>query len=357
MANTTLKTRLVIRNDTAANWAAANPVLLKSEFGYCTDEKYLKVGDGVTHWTGLSPFKPDTSIHKDHAPTDIEAAACNAETLWYNTSSGEVYIITSFFEPPNRSAKVLTDKNIGDYNYMPSTLFAKDAGAGQGTGYVDKALRADRLTTARTLALSGDVTGSQSFDGSGNVTLAATLRSSGVTAGTYTKVTVDAKGIITSAAALIAADVPVLPASKISGFGTAAAKNTGTAAGQVPLLEGGGKLPESVLPALAITDTFEAASQAAMLALGVQKGDVCVRTDENKSYILAGTGDPKVLANWKWLRTPTDAVLSVNGKTGAVSLRTNDVPEGGTNLYFTAARVLDVLGDANNTFILDGGNA
>ena len=35
----------------------------------------------------------------------------------------------------------------------------------------------------------------------------------------------------------------------------------------------------------------------------------------------------------------------------------DDVPEGGTNLYFTTARVLAVLGDPDNTFILDGGAA
>jgi len=44
---------------------------------------------------------------------------------------------------------------------------------------------ARKLTTARTLALSGDVTGSTTFDGSANKTITATLKNSGVTAGTY----------------------------------------------------------------------------------------------------------------------------------------------------------------------------
>lgn len=38
----------------------------------------------------------------------------------------------------------------------------------------DLANKADRLTTARTIALSGSVTGSASFDGSGNITIATT---------------------------------------------------------------------------------------------------------------------------------------------------------------------------------------
>ena len=37
------------------------------------------------------------------------------------------------------------------------------------------------------------------------------------------------------------------------------------------------------------------------------------------------------------LKTPTDAVLSVNGKTGVVTLTTSDIAEG-KNLYYTEAR-------------------
>ena len=54
---------------------------------------------------------------------------------------------------------------------------------------------ATALGTARTLSITGDVSyTSPAFDGSSNVTAAATLTATGVTAGTYTKITVDAKG-------------------------------------------------------------------------------------------------------------------------------------------------------------------
>src|SRR5205085_7540750 len=79
------------------------------------------------------------------------------------------------------------------------------------------------------------------------------------------------------------------------------------------------KIPSSQLPAIAITDTFVAGSQAAMLALAAQTGDVAVRTDTSTTFILKGT-DPTVLADWELLRTPVDAVLSVNGQTGAVTI-------------------------------------
>ncbi|MCQ4143221.1 hypothetical protein [Vogesella sp. AC12] len=56
---------------------------------------------------------------------------------------------------------------------------------------------ANRLKTARTITMTGDGTWSVSFDGNGNVTSAMTLAASGVGAGTYRSVTVDAKGRVT----------------------------------------------------------------------------------------------------------------------------------------------------------------
>lgn len=102
-------------------------------------------------------------------------------------------------------------------------------------------------------------------------------------------------------------------------LGTAAALNTGTAQGNIPILGVNGKLADSVIPKIAITDTFTAAGQAAMLALAAEVGDIAVRTDLNKTYILQ-TAPATVLGNWIELATPTDVVQSVNGNTGVVTL-------------------------------------
>lgn len=73
---------------------------------------------------------------------------------------------------------------------------------------------AAKLTTGRTIGMTGDVTWtSASFDGSANVTGTATLANSGVSAGTYTKVTVDAKGRVTSGGSLASADLPTYTGS------------------------------------------------------------------------------------------------------------------------------------------------
>ena len=65
------------------------------------------------------------------------------------------------------------------------------------------ALKAVKLNTARTIAASGDITWSVSFDGSDNVTATATLSNTGVTAGTYSAVTVDAKGRVSAGGQMI----------------------------------------------------------------------------------------------------------------------------------------------------------
>lgn len=77
------------------------------------------------------------------------------------------------------------------------------------------------------------------------------------------------------------------------------------------------KIPSAQLPAIAITDTYVVASQAAMLALPAQTGEIAVRTDLSQTFILSAM-DPTILSNWVMLMTPTDAVTSVNGLTGNV---------------------------------------
>ncbi|WP_083370192.1 phage tail protein [Chromobacterium sphagni] len=75
---------------------------------------------------------------------------------------------------------------------------------------------ADRLKTPRNLAMTGDGSWSVTFDGSGNVSGALTLANSGVTAGSYGMVTVDAKGRVAAGRQMTAADVPALDWNKIA---------------------------------------------------------------------------------------------------------------------------------------------
>jgi len=95
------------------------------------------------------------------------------------------------------------------------------------TGNADgNAATATKLQTTRTISITGDATGSTTFDGSANASINVTLSNSGVTAGTYTKVTADSKGRVTSGTTLSASDIPTLTSSKISDFDTQVRKST-----------------------------------------------------------------------------------------------------------------------------------
>lgn len=152
-------------------------------------------------------------------------------------------------------------------------------------------------------------------------------------------------------------------------LGDVASKNVGTTNGSVPIIGTDGKLDASIMPSVAITDTFVVSSQASMLALTVQAGDICVRTDLNKTFILV-TEPASTLSNWQELLTPTDVVTSVAGKTGAVILVKGDVGLGNVDntadstknvlsaTKLTTARNIVLSGDVTGSVAFDGtGNA
>jgi len=98
-----------------------------------------------------------------------------------------------------------------------------------------------------------------------------------------------------------------------------------------------GTIASSVLPPVALTTVQVAVSEAAQLALTAEEGDVCVRTDENKSY-MHNAGSAGSMSDWTELQTPTDTVLSVNGETGTVILTTGDISEDTNYRYMTDAQ-------------------
>ena len=108
---------------------------------------------------------------------------------------------------------------VGSQNFLANTFIGALSG---------NATTATTWATGKTIALTGDVTGtSAAFDGSGNLSFATTLANSGVTAGTFTKVTVDAKGRVTTGASLASGDLPTYT-------GTLTSSQVTTALGYTP---------------------------------------------------------------------------------------------------------------------------
>lgn len=85
-----------------------------------------------------------------------------------------------------------------------------------------------------------------------------------------------------------------------------------------------GVVPTAQIPSLAINDTFVVANQSAMLALTAETGDIAIRSDLSKTFVLQAS-PASTLSNWVELSTPTDVITSVNGQTGSVVLGYSDV--------------------------------
>lgn len=81
-----------------------------------------------------------------------------------------------------------------------TTKVAKATSADSATS-ATSATTATKLAKAQNFSIEGDVTAAaKTFDGSGAVVLSAALKNSGVSAGSYSAVTVNAKGIVTAGA-------------------------------------------------------------------------------------------------------------------------------------------------------------
>jgi hypothetical protein len=84
--------QIQFRNDTAANWASANPILAIGEMGIELDTDQFKIGDGVATWNSL----PYGGIQGDAGQFTISAvnppAGAQTGDAWFNSASGQIYI-------------------------------------------------------------------------------------------------------------------------------------------------------------------------------------------------------------------------------------------------------------------------
>lgn len=169
-----------------------------------------------------------------------ELAVNLADQKLYSKTAGGTVVQVGFGNLT--SAMVTTALGFTPYNSTNPSGYITASGSitGSSGSCTGNAATANRWATGRTIALTGDVTGSSgSFDGSGNLSFAATLANSGVTAGTYLKVTVDAKGRVTAGSSMTSGDVTgalgFTPANKAgeSFTGSISVSGTITATGDV----------------------------------------------------------------------------------------------------------------------------
>ena len=108
MADKTLLTKFILRNDTFANWETVNPVLEKGEVGIgynlnenSTDVDYtsikMKVGDGKTVWNVL-PYFGGSETHVlevtlTNGQSHTDAIAAKVTELGITLAKGDIAIV------------------------------------------------------------------------------------------------------------------------------------------------------------------------------------------------------------------------------------------------------------------------
>lgn len=85
---------IAIRNATASEWQASNPVLNQGEIGYISDSQALKIGDGTTSFNSL-PYvvegnevraETDSKIDESVVYYDQTAGIFKADNTWSTTT-------------------------------------------------------------------------------------------------------------------------------------------------------------------------------------------------------------------------------------------------------------------------------
>ncbi len=113
-----------------------------------------------------------------------------------------------------------------------------------------------------------------------------------------------------------------------SSTGSAASLNVGVSAGNVVQLNNDGKIPNEVVPHLAITDTFIVNTSGDLTGLTTaQKGDVAIATGSNKNYILKET-DYSDIEHWAQFAASVGSITGINGLApvdGIVTLISSDI--------------------------------
>jgi hypothetical protein len=162
-----MASKIQIRRGTAAQWTAANPILIVGELGFETDTNLIKAGDGTTAWASLSYY---TGIPGPTGVTGPPGATGSVGATGPAGPTGPTGPIGT------TAAASLTGTTLAP-NVVTSSLTA----VGTLTNLVvsntiaGNTSTASQLLNTRTISLGGEATGNANFDGSNNVTITTSI--------------------------------------------------------------------------------------------------------------------------------------------------------------------------------------
>lgn len=158
MATKTLKTTIIMRNDTAENWTTKNPTLSNGEFGVENDTNKFKIGNGSTAWKELAYAGADETVIKSIINANRDACTYVDLTKGQEDADG-LATITS----PKQGDTAIVRKAIDDihksytaYVYTGSAWSAMDGNYNANNVYLD-----DDIKMAGNYTQVGNLTKSQ----------------------------------------------------------------------------------------------------------------------------------------------------------------------------------------------------
>lgn len=223
---------------------------------------------------------------------------------------------------------------------VPTQATSDDSTKAASTAFVKAQ---NYLTGNQTITFSGDASGS----GTTSVTL--TLASVG-TAGTYAKVTTDAKGRVTSGTTLAESDIPTLTAAKISDFNTQVRTNRldQMAVPTAAVLLNGQKISGLATP----TEDTDAANKGYVdsVAQGIHvHTSVRYATTTALPAYTYNNGTSGVGAT---ITATSNGALSIDGATPSQGDRILVKDETSGNAPYNGIYVVTVVGDGSTAFVL-----
>ena len=216
---TTFKGALSGNASTASKLATARTISLTGSVtgsGSFDGSGNLSIATTTNHTHSYLPLSGGTLTISAFYGLNIKRSDTNGSAISYQNSSGALGGV-GFLS--NGTFAVSSGSNTDGGIFKATTTSATFPGTVTATTFSGalsgNASTATKLATARNIKLTGDVTGSASFNGSADASISSTLASSGVTAGSYGPsanaspthsgtfsvpyITVDAKGRVTAA--------------------------------------------------------------------------------------------------------------------------------------------------------------
>lgn len=124
MAELTIKSRILFRSDTAANWSTTNPILKMGEPGWDSTNKRLKIGNNTNAWSNLDWAFPNINLYKDNG---IEGTS----SFYIKGGSSKIFFGSSSLYPETSSTY-----HLGSSSNKWKTVYSEaiDTGNIQTTG-------------------------------------------------------------------------------------------------------------------------------------------------------------------------------------------------------------------------------